>query len=195
MGKIYYVIGKSSSGKDTIFKRLMERKELRLKELVLYTTRPIRSGETDGVEYFFVSDEKYQELLAAGRIIEERAYHTVYGVWHYFTVDDGQINLEQNDYLVTGTLESYQAKKAFFGEDKVISLYIDLDDGVRLQRALDRERKQSEPKYKEMCRRFIADTEDFSEENIEKAKIKKTFLNDDLDRCIEEIAAYIKSTR
>lgn len=195
MGKIYYVIGKSSSGKDTIFKRLMERKELRLKELVLYTTRPIRSGETDGVEYFFVSDEKYQELLAAGRIIEERAYHTVYGVWHYFTVDDGQINLEQNDYLVTGTLESYQATKAFFGEDKVISLYIDLDDGVRLQRALDRERKQSEPKYKEMCRRFIADTEDFSEENIEKAKIKKTFLNDDLDRCIEEIAAYIKSTR
>ena len=195
MGKIYYVIGKSSSGKDTIFKRLMERKELRLKELVLYTTRPIRSGETDGVEYFFVSDEKYRELLAAGRIIEERAYHTVYGVWHYFTVDDGQINLEQNDYLVTGTLESYQATKAFFGEDKVISLYIDLDDGVRLQRALDRERKQSEPKYKEMCRRFIADTEDFSEENIEKAKIKKTFLNDDLDRCIEEIAAYIKSTR
>lgn len=192
MGKIYYVIGKSSSGKDTIFKQLIHRKDLNLRELVLYTTRPIRSGETNGTEYFFVSEERYQELLAAGSIIEERAYHTVYGVWHYFTVDDGQIDLLKYHYLVTGTLESYCSTRDYFGKENVLPIYIDLDDGIRLQRALNRERQQQEPKYKELCRRFIADTEDFSEENIRKAEINKVFHNEDLTQCIEEIAAYIK---
>ena len=192
MGKIYYIIGKSSSGKDTIFKHLIERKELGLRKFVLYTTRPIRDGETDGIEYFFVTDKRYQELHSQGKVIEERAYDTVYGVWHYFTVDDGQIDLIKYDYLVTGTLESFQATKKYFGEDRVIPIYIDLDDGVRLQRALERERQQQEPKYKEMCRRYIADAEDFTEENIQKANIERFFYNDDLTRCMEEIADYIK---
>ena len=161
MGKIYYVIGKSSSGKDTIYKQLIERTDLGLHELVLYTTRPIRSGETDGVEYFFVSEEKYEQLKSAGSIIEERAYQTVYGIWKYFTVDDGQIDLLKCNYLVTGTLESFCSTRDYFGEKDVLPIYIDLDDGVRLQRALQREQQQQEPKYKEMCRRFIADAEDF----------------------------------
>ena len=53
MGKIFYVMGKSASGKDTIYKRLRE--ELSdYKTVTMYTTRPIRDGETDGVEYYFV---------------------------------------------------------------------------------------------------------------------------------------------
>ncbi len=192
MGKIYYVIGKSSSGKDTIYKQLIQRTDLGLHELVLYTTRPIRSGETDGVEYFFVSEEKYEQLKSAGSIIEERAYQTVYGIWKYFTVDDGQIDLLKYNYLVTGTLESFCSTRDYFGEKDVLPIYIDLDDGVRLQRALQREQQQQEPKYKEMCRRFIADAEDFSEEKIKNANINKVFYNDDLTHCIEEIATYIK---
>ena len=192
MGKIYYVIGKSPSGKDTIYKQLIERTDLGLHELVLYTTRPIRSGETDGVEYFFVSEEKYEQLKSAGSIIEERAYQTVYGIWKYFTVDDGQIDLLKCNYLVTGTLESFCSTRDYFGEKDVLPIYIDLDDGVRLQRALQREQQQQEPKYKEMCRRFIADAEDFSEEKIKNANINKVFYNDDLTHCIEEIATYIK---
>ena len=50
MGKIFYVMGKSASGKDTIYKELRERIP-ELKTVVLYTTRPIRAGETNGVEY------------------------------------------------------------------------------------------------------------------------------------------------
>lgn len=50
MGKIFYVMGKSASGKDTIYKELRERIP-ELKTVVLYTTRPIRDGETEGVEY------------------------------------------------------------------------------------------------------------------------------------------------
>ena len=56
MGKIFYLMGKSSSGKDTMFKKLIEDKTLGLKTIVGYTTRPMREGECDGVEYFFVDE-------------------------------------------------------------------------------------------------------------------------------------------
>ena len=69
---------------------------------------------------------------------------------------------------------------------------IELDDGVRLQRALDREKAQDHPKYEELCRRYLADTQDFSEEKLSCAKIDKTFYNDQLDGCINEITDYLQ---
>ena len=72
MGKIVYLMGKSSSGKDTIFKRLLADSSLGLKTIVSYTTRPIRSGEQEGLEYHFTDEAGYQELRRSGRIIEER---------------------------------------------------------------------------------------------------------------------------
>ena len=96
-------MGKSSTGKDTIFQKLMEDRELHLHTLVPYTTRPIRDGEENGVQYIFTDEEGYQKLLKAGKIIEERTYDTYYGLWRYFTVDDGRIDLENNSYGVIGT--------------------------------------------------------------------------------------------
>ena len=66
MGKIYYLMGKSASGKDHIYEHLIQETALDLKPFVLYTTRPIRSGEQDGREYFFV-DEKRLSGTAGGR--------------------------------------------------------------------------------------------------------------------------------
>ena len=161
MGKIYYLMGKSASGKDHIYENLIQETALDLKPFVLYTTRPIRSGEQDGREYFFVDEKRLSELREAGKIIEERMYSTVQGPWYYFTADDGQIDLAKHDYLGIGTLESYLKLKAYFGEQAMVPLYVEVDDGLRLSRALERERKQTEPKYAEMCRRFLADCEDF----------------------------------
>jgi len=191
MGKIYYIMGKSSSGKDTIYKKLREMLP-EYRTIVLYTTRPIRTGETHGVEYYFVGEEELQRLTEEGRVIELRAYDTKLGVWKYFTVDDDQIDLGRHNYLVIGTLQSYECLKAYFGEQALMPLYIEVDDGERLQRALDRERSQDTPQYAEMCRRFLADSMDFSEENVQKAGIRKRFYNQDLDRCMEEIFQYLE---
>lgn len=194
MGKIYYLMGKSSSGKDTLFKKLIEDEVLALKTIVGYTTRPMREGETEGIEYHFIDDTALSKLDAEGRIIELRAYNTVYGVWKYLTVDDGQINLVGDDkYLLIGTLESYEKVRAYFGKDKLVPLYITVDDGVRLQRALDREKAQDKPKYAEMCRRFLADEADFAEDNIARCEISKAYVNDDLDRCYNEIKQIIQN--
>ena len=188
MGKIYYLMGKSSSGKDTMFKKLIEDKELDLKTIVGYTTRPMREGETEGVEYHFVGEDTMRSLENQGKVIERRSYSTVHGVWNYFTVDDGQIEPEGEDkYLLIGTLESYEKVRDYFGEKCLVPLYITVDDGERLQRALDRERTQDKPRYAEMCRRFLADEKDFSEENIARCGINKRYENDDLGKCFEEI--------
>lgn len=193
MGKIVYLMGKSSSGKDTIFKRLLADGSLGLKTIVPYTTRPIRIGEQDGLEYFFTDEEGYQRLKEEGRIIEERAYRTFHGLWRYFTVDNGQIQWDGQNYIMIGTLEAYLKMKDYFGEDKMLPVMIELDDGVRLERALNRERKQKQPRYEEMCRRFLADSEDFSEEKIREADIRHRFRNDDLEKCLAEISEYINN--
>ncbi|MBR3634775.1 MAG: guanylate kinase [Lachnospiraceae bacterium] len=192
MGKIFYVMGKSSSGKDTIYKRVMRDKSLGLSKIVPYTTRPIREGEKEGVQYHFTDKAGFDKLFKAGKVIEHRTYDTFYGEWKYFTVDDGDIDLNKNNYLIIGTPESYMATKKYFGESNVLPILINVDDGVRLQRALNRERKQETPKYEEMCRRFLADTEDFGEEKLKECKIEKRFENEDLDKCLEQVIGYIK---
>ena len=150
------------------------------------------AGEVNGVEYFFVNEEKMCRLEAEGKVIEKRSYDTVHGVWHYFTVCDDQIDLASNHYVVIGTLESYVESKKYFGEGILEPIYIEVDDGVRLQRALDRERSQDHPRYQEMCRRYLADSVDFSEKNILDAGIEKRFENDDFERCLEEIKGHIR---
>ena len=177
MGKIFYIMGKSSSGKDSIFRNIMRNKELALKNMVLYTTRPIRAEEENGKQYFFVNAEKMEEFKQAGRLIESRSYNTVHGIWTYFTADDGQVDLEKSNYLGIGTLESFENLSKYYGKDNVIPLYIEVETGERLARALGRERSEKNPKYAEMCRRFLADEEDFKEEKIKKAGITKRFEN------------------
>lgn len=195
MGKIYCIMGKSSSGKDTIFKMLLQEKALQLKTMIPYTTRPIRDGEQNGVEYFFCSQKEVEEFEKAGKIIELRSYHTVHGIWHYFTVDDGQVQLDSHDYLIIGTLESYLKVREYYGRDCVIPIYIEVEDGLRLHRALERERTQENPKYAELCRRFLADSSDFSEEKLQAAGIIEKFENIDLFTTKEKIVSFINSYR
>lgn len=186
-------MGKSATGKDTIYKRLLETEELQLKTAVMYTTRPIRSSEAEGVEYHFVDEETLTRLQEENKIIEHRSYDTIHGTWHYFTVNDGQINLSEADYLMIGTLETYKQIREYYGRDKVIPIYLEVEDGVRLFRALKREQKQEEPKYAEMCRRYLADDEDFSEENLQKNGITKKYKNLDINICLYEIIQDIKN--
>lgn len=195
MSKIYYMMGKSSTGKDTLFKRILSDERLQLKTLVPYTTRPIRDGETEGIEYFFCDDAKVAEFEAEGKIIERRDYNTMHGIWTYFTADDGQVDLENQDYLVIGTLESYQKIREYYGKDVVVPIYIEVEDGERLQRALNRERTQVNPKYEEMCRRFLADAKDFAEENLKAAEIERRFVNGDLEETEHQIKEFINGNK
>lgn len=193
MGDIFYVMGKSATGKDTIYKKLLKRLPF-LRTVTLYTTRPPRNGETDGVEYHFTTRERLDELRGEGQVIEERTYQTVHGPWTYFTADDGQICLNGAVfYLMIGTLESYEKMREYFGKDRLFPVYIQVEDGERLARALKRERNQKHPRYQELCRRFLADEQDFKEENLLKNEIRTYYENEVLKICLDEICRDIET--
>ena len=186
---IFYIMGKSASGKDSLYKRLLST-DLNLNRLIIYTTRPKRDGENEGVEYHFV-DEKFLDDNK-DKIIEKRVYHTVFGDWYYATIDDGKIEDNKN-YVVIGTLESYNSIRKYYGKDKVFPIYLEVSDEIRRKRAIDRENKQKVPKFDEMERRFKADEIDFSEENIKKAEIDKRYRIENIEDCLREVIDDIKN--
>ena len=189
-GKIFYIIGKSASGKDSMYKAIL--KKTGLKVYTMYTTRPGREYEVPGREYNFTGEDELKRFEDEKKVIEKRTYMTVHGPWTYYTVDDGSFNKDQN-LLMIGTLESFISMKKYMGEGRVFPIYIECDDGVRLQRALNREKKSNSPDYKEMCRRFLSDSEDFSEEKLAAAGITPRFENMDIAECRDKIIEYISS--
>ena len=191
MSRIFCIMGKSASGKDKIYKALMQDEALQLEKIVTYTTRPIREKEKDGREYHFVTREAFEAMREKGQVIEYRKYDTYFGPWYYFTADDGQIDLEHKDYLIINTPEALKGLQAFYGREKVVPLYVEVEDGERLLRAITREQKQAHPAYEELCRRFLADAEDFSEEKLKEADVREDnrFLNrqDAMEDCVSTI--------
>ena len=170
MGRIYIVIGKSAAGKDSVYAGIMKEALPETEPLVIYTTRPKRNGEQNGREYYFTDEAHMNELEAAGKIIEKRVYPTVHGDWYYFTADEGLIK-DDVTYIGIGTL-----------------------DKTRLLRSVEREADQEEPSYAEVCRRYLADEEDFSEEKIRAAGIEVRFRNDEaVGKCVKAVMEYIKS--
>lgn len=190
MGKLFVIMGKSATGKDTVYHEVIKRCP-DLERVIPYTTRPIRAGETNGSEYFFCDIDELHKMKKDGKVIECREYDTVHGVWFYFTVNDGQISLDNKDYIMISTLEGYKKVSKHFGEEKTIPIYIEVDDFTRMERSLKREKKQDTPCVAEVCRRFLADEADFSKEKLKSVKIYKPIINHDLEECIEEVIKLI----
>lgn len=192
MGKIVLFMGKSSSGKDTIIHKIIKENKYDLKNIVMHTTRPPRAEEIDGREYHFSTREEMLKLKAQKMIVESREYETRYGLWYYFTVCSS-INLNKNNYIASNTLVGFEQYLNYYGKDNIISILINLDDGIKLQRALNREKKEKNPKYDELCRRFLSDSEDFSLKNIEKYPIDYVINNEqNIENTMEEVNKILK---
>ena len=134
------------------------------------------------------------ELRSIGKVIEERCFNTIDGPWYYFTVNDGKMDLTTGDYICINTLAGFNQIKKYLGNDKVKPVYIEVSDIELIKRAVKREEKQINPNVAELCRRFLADNADFSEENLKLSEIdiKSRFQNDELEVCVDKITAYIK---
>lgn len=168
VSKIFCLVGKSASGKDTLFKEILRQEVDDLVPVIPYTTRPKRSNEDEGVDYHFATEEDLERFRAEGRVIEERQYNTTQGVWRYFTV---RFELEEGrNYILITTLEGALSLSAAYGAEVVQIVYLTLDDKTRLLRCIDREAKQATPDYEEVCRRFIADQRDFCDDKLRPLK-------------------------
>lgn len=204
MSNLIYIMGKSSSGKDTIYKRLKEKIDTNV--YVPYTTRPKRDNEQEGREYYFINRNAFIVLQKEGKVMENRDYKVINSegekdIWTYATIADNQWEKE-GDFLSIGTLESYSNILKYLNEHKekklnLIPVYIEIDEQERERRARNREETQEKPNYKEMKRRLKADNIDFSEEKLRQFGISKrqTFENYDLNICVENIVNYIEQEK
>ena len=159
--RIFCLVGKSGSGKDTLYAHILERCP-GLVPVIPCTTRPRRTGEVEGQSYRFVTGEQLRQYEARGQVIEKREYHTVQGLWTYFTL---RFPLDRDRVLIT-TLEGARALMDAYGPQAVRIVYLHVDDRVRLLRCIDREEGQERPDYAEVCRRFLADQSDFSDARL-----------------------------
>lgn len=163
MGKLFVLVGKSAAGKDYLMNKILLDCP-HIKRLMSYTTRPKRKGEKDGKEYFFVSDSFFEEKKKEGKVIEERIDEREEGTWRYGTIDEG-VNFLGRSYIGIKDPEGAQKLKEYYGKENVVVILVEVEDAIRLMRAITRELGQPNPNYAEVCRRFLKDEKDFR--NIE----------------------------
>ena len=193
MGRIICLLGKSGTGKDTLFRRAVADRALDLLPLVPYTTRPRRAHETEGEQYHFVTAAQMEAMEAAGQVVERRSYDTVHGVWHYFTA---AARLEPDrDYLLITTPSALPAIFRYFGEERVAAALLTAGDRERLLRAVERESLEVRPNYAEVCRRYLADEEDFAHLPAEGANWRVITTEGTPEETLAQLADFVGALR
>lgn len=181
MKKLILIIGKSAAGKDYISKRVSS--ELNIPIAVSFTTRGMRDGETNLVEYEFISNEEFKIKESNNEIIEHTSYNVASNMTWYYGLSKNQ--LEKSDYVIAIVNPDGKRQIEEKYGDSVVSILIESDDKIRLKRSLDREEN---PNVKEICRRFEQDSKDF--ENVSCDYI--VYNNRITNRIIEEVKSIIK---
>ncbi len=162
--KIIVLCGKSGSGKDTVMKLMLETFKDDIQPIVSDTTRPMREGETDGVEYNFITPAEFAHNKEIGGYLENRSYNTIdngkRAVWEYGISHDA-IDLDKHNYITIVDLDGLEVIKNRFGR-QVVSMYISVDDETREERAKSR----GSFNQAEWNRRLKSDNDVFGESNV-----------------------------
>lgn len=186
--KIYFLVGQSSTGKDTIKSKLLSIMPS-LKDYVYCTTRPMRDEEVNGREYLFKSRKDYENDIKSGKVIESRVYN--------FNGDTPVVyyslakEIDEELYIVTGTPDMCHSYIKYYGSDIVKPIFIVVPDRERLMRAIKRE-DTNKGNYKEVARRFYDEFNEYTKENILSLSGVEYVNNDYLEDCIEDIRCIIE---
>jgi guanylate kinase len=186
LNHIICLTGKSASSKDSI--QTILHKMYGYKPIVSVTTRPIRSGEREGISYYFKTVEEFQELLKNNKLIEHRIYNTIQNgepaTW-YYGIEKKEVDLEKHNYVTVVDLQGLEDLQHYF-KDNIVSFYINVDAESRKLRAIIRdinfELAEWERRLKDDDIRFtnVLDKVNFSVDNY------------DLKFCVEEILKLTK---
>lgn len=159
--KLIVLVGCSASGKDFILKNAVRYIE-GLKPVVSHTSRPMRQGEVEGREYYFVDVPTVTDMLNNGEFIEYRHYNVANGTTWTYGIHKGSVDIESNDnYITIVDLQGLKKIEKYFDKlgmkDCIHSIYLDTNAQLRLQRSLSREGDITEEQCREIIRRFEND--------------------------------------
>lgn len=197
---LYILIAPSNSGKSYIEKEMVD--NYGFKKLITTTTRPVRLNEVDGIDYNFVDEDTFLQLLYDGKFIEHRVYNTrvdnIPTKWLYGTE---KIDIGLTNYVTVVDVQGCRELINYYGKDVCKVFYIDTPTELRMTRAKSR----SDYNYSETQRRFKADKIDFDINNIKKfnpiivrnyeenfvldenGKVKVEYTNKNVSKLIKEI--------
>ena len=181
---IYVFMGKSSAGKDHIVKEVLKANP-NVELAVSHTSRPMRKGETNGVEYHFISKEEFLKRQQNGYFIETRKYDTFdlngnKDTWYYGLSYDALKDSRAKNYAVILDLQGLNELVGALQNQEIEIIYIKADRNIRMARALNREGKMTDEQIKEVERRFVADDLDFPNDILENMDIS-ILSNNNLD--------------
>lgn len=162
MKKFTILVGKSASGKDAVRKQIL--KISSYKSVISTTSRPPREGEQEGIDYYFISKDKFIELIEDGAFAEYRKYNAIDKndesvVWYYGTRKDNKYN-EKSKYIIILDLDGARSFIDFYGADNCRVCYIFCNDEERERRA--KEGREKDFKQKEWNRRLEDDNKKFA---------------------------------
>ena len=187
--KIFALLGYSSVGKDTILKQVLKDMD-DVKPIISTTTRPMRKGETEGVEYYFIDDTEF--FRRGTDFVEQRIYHTKVkengvekeATWRYGIE---RMELEKDDYLIV-IVDSvgYKELKNYVGNNKIVPIFISAPQEELKARALARGDLEAE-----VDRRLKDDYERFMDFRVRTVYHEVKNTNGRLEEAIKEVEGII----
>jgi len=175
--KMIAIIGQAGSGKDTILRAVCEENH-ELNKIVSCTTRPMRDGEIDGLDYHFFTVDQFTEQVLNDKMLEASCFNN----WFYGTSSDSLLK----DKVNIGVYNPEGIESLILHKD--IELYvflIEASDKVRLIRQLKREKN---PDIEEIFRRYKTDRADFADLQFHHNVLKNEYI-DDLDHAVAIICS------
>lgn len=148
---IYAIVGQTNSGKSTLARDLVT--ATGIKQVITYTTRHIREGEREGVDYYFITSEEMDKDNFFGR----RDFYTVYREEPYSYAINKDDVFPFEDRLIILDPKGIRELKKEIGYKNVVTVYINASEELITQRALIRGDSEEEVK-----RRLEADKDDFA---------------------------------
>lgn len=189
---MYCIIGRSSSGKDTLYNAILKSQLLNIKPLLEYTTREPRDNEIHGVHYNFLSLEEFDMLLATDKFVEIRHYDSADGRLYYCTPKI--ILPNSHDIIYKTSIFSIERLINYYNTSNIRVIYCDADDHTLLHRAISRESSYKNPNYRELCRRFYSDAVDNSEDAISKLpNLHRIDTTCSVEQCVQQFVDIVKS--
>lgn len=176
------IFGKTASGKSRIVDELAKQG---YKKIVTTTTRPARKGEVDGVDYNFISEEGFEQLINTRYFAEWKKYDTAEGVWYYGSPLD-EISRSDNKSIVILTPDGYRDIKDEL--DDHVAIYIYANNKTIRSRLSNRGDKKEEAD-----RRIKQDNKDFKDAEFLADRIFYNNKDKDIGDLVDEICKYLKT--
>ncbi len=173
-GKLVVISGASGVGKGTVLGIMMKKRE-DLRFSVSATTRPPRPGEEDGVHYYFVTKEQFEEMIARGEMLEYDDHNL-----NYYGTPRAQALEKQEMGHVLLDIEPKGAKQVKAAEPEAVLFFIMPPSMEELERRLRGRGDTPEDQIEIRLKRAVWEME-------QRTWYDHVVVNDDAERCADEI--------